>query len=139
MVGYFPAPEKLEAAVAKRFPRDAVAYLRENPVAGPMLNEYAYGGYLIWARRPNPEVFVDGRVDFYEYTGIFGDYLSITRVEPKTLLLLDKYNVQSCLVGREAPLATFLSALPDWEQVYADELSVVFLRKQVTDEPSPSS
>jgi hypothetical protein len=28
MVGYFPAPEKLEAVVAKRFPRDAVTYLR---------------------------------------------------------------------------------------------------------------
>jgi len=127
MVGYFPGPEKMEEVVAKRFPRDAVAYLQENPVPGPMLNHYAFGGYLIWARRPHPQVFVDGRVDFYEYSGVFGDYLNITRLAPNTLFLLRKYKVQACLLERSAPLATFLAALPEWEQVFSDEVSVVYV------------
>ena len=32
-----------------------------------MLNEYVYGGYLIWAAPENP-VFVDGRADIFEWT-----------------------------------------------------------------------
>ena len=134
MVAYFPGPEKLEATVAERFPRGAVEYLEENPVPGPMLNEYAYGGYLIWARRPNPQVFVDGRVDFYEYMGVFGDYLSMTRLASNTQFLLLKYDVQACLLERDAPLTTLLSALPEWERVYADEVSTIFVRRPKTDE-----
>ncbi len=129
LVGFFPSKQKLERMVAQRYPREAVEYLRQHPVPGPLLNEYGWGGYLIWSLSPEPQVFIDGRADIYEYAGVFSDYLHMTRLERDALFLLRKYGVKACLLSREAPLATLLAALPEWERVYGDELSILFVRK----------
>jgi hypothetical protein len=50
-----------------------------------------------------------------------------------------KYRIQECLVERDSPLATFLSALPDWERVYTDRVSALFLRKPYLQTPHPVS
>jgi hypothetical protein len=130
LVAFFPSDRKLQRLAEERYPLKAVEYLRSHPVSGPMLNEYGWGGYLIWALSPQHKVFIDGRADIYEYAGVLSDYLSIVRLEPRTLTLLRTYGVESCLIQRKAPLGTLLAALPDWEQVYADDVSVLFVRKQ---------
>jgi hypothetical protein len=38
-----------------------------------MLNDYAFGGYLIWAAPEHP-VFVDAHADVFEWTAILGDF-----------------------------------------------------------------
>lgn len=130
LVVFFPSNRKLERLAEERYPLKAVEYLRSHPVRGPMLNEYGWGGYMIWALSPKHKVFIDGRADIYEYAGVLTDYLSIVRLEPRTLALLRAYRIESCLIPRKAPLGTLLAALPDWEQVYADDVSVLFVRKQ---------
>jgi len=130
LVAFFPSDRQLKKLAEERFPLKAVEYLRSHPVRGPMLNEYGWGGYMIWALSPEHKVFIDGRADIYEYAGVLRDYLDIVRLEPRTLPLLRTYGIQSCLIQRKAPLATLLAALPDWEQVYADDVSVLFVRKQ---------
>ena len=130
LVAFFPSDREQQRLAGEHFPLKAVEYLRSHPVRGPMLNEYGWGGYLIWALSPQHKVFIDGRADIYEYAGVFQDYLSIIRLDPPTLRLLRKYGIESCLIQRKAPLATLLAALPDWEQVYADDVSVLFVRKQ---------
>jgi len=112
------------------YPRQAVEYLREHPVAGPMFNEYGWGGYLIWKLGPEHKVFIDGRADIYEYAGVLSDYLRISQLDPDTLFLLRKYEVEGCLLERKAPLATLLAALPDWERVYSDKVSTLFVHKR---------
>ena len=131
LVVFFPSKRKLERLAEERYPLKAVEYLRSHPVRGPMLNEYGWGGYMIWALSPKHKVFIDGRADIYEYAGVLTDYLSIVRLEPRTLALLRAYRIESCLIPRKAPLGTLLAALPDWEQVYADDVSVLFVRKQM--------
>jgi hypothetical protein len=129
LVVFFPSDRKLERLAEERYPLKAVAYLRSHPVRGPMLNEYGWGGYMIWALTPKHKVFIDGRADIYEYAGVLTDYLSIVRLEPRTLALLRTYGIESCLIPRKASLATLLAVLPDWEQVYADDVSVLFVRR----------
>jgi len=114
---------------AEKYPREALAYLRAHPVRGPMLNEYGWGGYLIWASGPEHKVFIDGRADIYEYAGVLSDYMRITLMDPEALRLLRKYGIETCLVTRKAPLATLLSALPDWERIYSDELAALYVHK----------
>lgn len=130
LVGLFPSDKDLGQMVDKVYPRQAVEYLREHPVAGPMFNEYGWGGYLIWKLGPEHKVFIDGRADIYEYAGVLSDYLRIARLDADTLFLLRKYDVQACLLERKAPLATLLAALPDWERVYTDKLSALYVRKR---------
>jgi len=125
----FPSSGRIEKMAAEQYPREAVAYLRAHPVRGPMLNEYGWGGYLIWAFGPEHKVFIDGRADIYEYAGVLSDYMKITLMDPEAVRLLRKYGIESCLVTRKAPLATLLSALPDWERIYSDELAALYVHK----------
>jgi len=130
MVWFFPSSNALRQTVLRNYPERAVAYLRQNPVPGPMFNEYGWGGYLIWSRRPHAQVFIDGRADIYEYGGVLKDYMSISLLEPATQTLLRKYGINSCLIQRDAPLGTLLAGLPDWQRAYADDVSALYVRKE---------
>ena len=129
---FFPTNSQLEAEAGEFYPTSAVRYLKDHPAPQPMLNEYSYGGYLIWSFHGRRPVFIDGRADIYESAGILTDYLRIMGLDPETLALLQKYNIQSCFIGRDAALATLLDALPEWKRVYEDKISVLFVRTPVS-------
>ncbi|MGH9682734.1 MAG: hypothetical protein ACRD4S_03865 [Candidatus Acidiferrales bacterium] len=128
-VHYFPSTARLEQEVEKSFPVHAVAYLNAHPVPSPMFNEYGLGGYLVWARGPEHKVFVDGRSELYEWGGALGDYFHITYLEPGALQVMKAYGIQSCLLLRAQPLATMLSASPEWQRVYSDNLTALYVRR----------
>ena len=130
IVRYFPSRHDLEQAVARTFPQGAVEYLRQHPAPGPMFNELRWGGYLPYRLGRQQRVFIDGRLDLYQYRGVFPDYLHITRLEPDAPRLLRKYNIQACLTTPAIPLVTFLQASPEWDKVFEDDVSVLFVRKQ---------
>lgn len=131
VVAFFPTPQAIEQLVARHYPVGATEYLRQHSASGNLLNEYSWGGYLIWALGPERPVFIDGRADLYEYGGVLADYLGMTRLAPDTLRLLEKYHVQVCLLRQDAPLATLLRAMPNWESAYSDPLSIVLVRKGI--------
>jgi len=126
---FFPSRAQLESRVEEHWPVKAVQYLEQNPPPLPMFNNYSYGGYLIYKLDGRNKVFIDGRTDIYDQVGVLADYGSISRVEPIALHLLDVYSVQSCLIERNEALGTLLTASPRWQKVYADDQSVLFLRK----------
>ena len=130
VIHYFPSDAQLEADVAQQFPAAAVSYLDRHPVLEPMYNTYGFGGYLVWTRAPQHKIFIDGRGDLYERGGLLADYLHIADVTPAALILLRQYGIQSCLIERDAALATLLSASPEWRRIYFDDLSVIFVRTQ---------
>lgn len=126
---YFPSRAKLDERVAEHFPVSAVEYLKKNPAPGPMFNNYGFGGYLVWALGPQQKVFIDGRGDVYERGGVLADYVHITHLRPASLAVLRGYGVKSCLVQRDEPLATLLSASPEWQRIYSDAQSALFTRR----------
>jgi hypothetical protein len=126
MVKYFPTRADIQHVVDQGFPVRAVEYLHQHHLPGPIFNNYAFGGYLVWS---NDKVFVDGRSDPYERGGALADYLFISHVKPGALTVLKAYGVQTCLLERDEPLATLLSAVPEWQRVYADDKSVLFVKR----------
>jgi hypothetical protein len=129
ILGFFPAEQELSESVARQYPQEAVNYIVQHKVSGPMLNEYGWGGYLIWALGSKHKVFIDGRADIYEYGGVLSDYMNITSLRPGALSVLSKYGVRSCLLQRDAPLAVVLAALPGWDRVYTDSVSALFVSR----------
>ncbi len=123
---YFPSKAFLDKKVADNFPVKAVEYLQQHTVPGPMFDDYGFGGYLVWSGRT---VFIDGRSELYEQGGVLEDYLYIAALKPGALRVLQNYGIKSCLLDRNAPLTTVLSALPDWQKVYSDETSALFVRR----------
>jgi hypothetical protein len=126
---FLPSRQDLEQEAASKYPTRAVDWLREHPVPGPMLNPYGWGGYLMWRWGPQHRLFIDGRSQLYEESGVFRDYLRMTGLDRDTLLLTHKYGLKACLLERQSPLATLLNELPEWERIYQDELSAIFVCK----------
>lgn len=134
MVRHFPTRAEIQQVVDRSFPVHAVEYLHQHHLPGPLFNNYAFGGYLVWS---NEKVFVDGRSDPYERGGALADYLFISHVKPGALTILNAYGVQTCLLERDEPLATLLAAVPEWQRVYGDDKNVLFVRRN-TAAPAPA-
>lgn len=129
VIGFFPSRAALESIMEQKWPVRAVEYLRQHPAPKPMLNSYEYGGYLIWQMSDVNKVFIDGRADIYVRTGVFLDDLNIARLDFTAPFLLNAYNIQSVLIGRHETLMTLLDASPEWQKVYGDPLSVLYVRR----------
>lgn len=128
----FPSRPNLAAQTAKVSPVRAVDYIQAHHLTGNMLNEYVYGGYLIWAAPEHP-VFVDGRGDVFEWTGVLHDYVQWEMLQTDPKVLLSKYNIGFCLLARSSAMTRVMQLLPGWQQVYSSKKSVIFVRK---DRPS---
>jgi hypothetical protein len=135
MACFFPSRSDYARIVETSFPVAAAQYLNTHPVPGPMYNKYAFGGYLIFARGPEHKVFIDGRSEVYERAGVLSDDFQLINLHPGSLAVLQKYNIQSCLLSPGDALATVLAALPEWRKVYADETSVLFVRREGDAQP----
>jgi hypothetical protein len=123
----FPSSRELTEQVDKGNPVKALSFIRHSALSGRMLNDYNYGGYLIWAA-PERKVFADGRGDVYEWTGVLRDYMKFATVHEDPRLLLNKYRIDYCLLNRDAAMSRVMGLLPGWKSVYSDDMSVVFVR-----------
>jgi len=130
IVKFLPSESALRQKMAHQEPVAAVRFLNSHPGLGPTFNSFFWGGYLILDRAPEHKVFIDGRLDIYEYTGVMSDYLAITGIQPDVDFLLNKYHVRSCLLKRGSPLATFLLNTPGWKEVYQDQMSIILARNR---------
>ena len=126
MAWFRPTTTGVDEAIEARFPVGAISYLRHHSVPGPMFDTYGFGGYLVWS---GYRVFIDGRSELYEAGGVLADYLHIANLKPGAFALLKTYRVKSVLMQQDAPLATALAVMPEWEKVYSDETSVLFVRR----------
>ncbi|MBI5635029.1 MAG: hypothetical protein HZA15_16290 [Nitrospirae bacterium] len=111
------------------FPQQAVKFLKVNNPQGHMFNLFEWGGYLQW-HLPEKKTFIDSRA---LRLAVYEDYDAIIAPSPVRPLwrdLLDTYRIDIILIsGVRSELVYMLLKDPDWEPVYADQISVIFLRK----------
>jgi hypothetical protein len=101
-------------------PTAAVAFVQQQHVAGPVFNDYEFGGYLIFS---GIAPFIDGRADMY------GDAFLRRYAEVAALPdMLDQYRIVWTLLERHDPRVALLDRLPDWQRIYGDDVAVVHRR-----------
>ena len=106
-------------------PTPALAAARQAGLTGPVLNDYDFGGYLIFEGVP---VFVDGRIDLYG-DDFMRDYAAALAAEGDALpRLLDRYHVGWTLLKPGENAVAALDRAPGWGRVYADASTVVHRR-----------
>jgi hypothetical protein len=94
--------------------------------AGPVLNDYAFGGYLIFTGIPT---FIDGRSELFGGPFIARYNRDIALADLGDFLeLLDQYKFGATLLTPETPAVALLDRLPDWQRVYSDNVAVVHKR-----------
>jgi hypothetical protein len=91
--------------------------------AGPVLNDYSFGGYLIYAGIPT---FIDGRGELYggQFVARYNRDVSLADLRD-FLKLLDQYKIGATLLAPDTPAVALLDRLPDWQRVYSDDVAVV--------------
>jgi hypothetical protein len=122
-----PSPLEIQRQIRKASPTGAVDYVRRAGLSGPMLNEYVFGDYLIWAL-PEHKVFIDGRGDVYDWTGVFPVFARWATLAEDPDILLEKYKIRFCLLSKDSPMARVLPHLVGWQKVYSDDVATVFVR-----------
>jgi hypothetical protein len=137
LIHFWPTSPQLQQSLDQEYPTQAVQYLKAHPLQGPMLNFYLWGGYLGWNDN-DLKVFIDSRVDIFEYEGVFKDYLDLLGVRHANEVF-DKYKIRYVLLPKdeaanEALLRYWMEHDPAWTVRYSDSVSVLFERKNAASE-----
>jgi hypothetical protein len=127
MFWVWPGAAGIQQQIRNANPAGAVEFIQRQALPGPMLNDYGFGGYLIWSL-PQQKVFIDGRGDLYDPAGILAEYGRWATVAEDPNLLLNKYHIRLCLLSKSAPMAHVLPHLPGWRTAYSDDLAIIFAR-----------
>jgi hypothetical protein len=114
---------------ARRMPVDAVSFVAQSGVRGPVLSPDYWGGYLIYRLYPRNKVVIDDRHDFYGEP-FLRSYLTMMHVEPGWEDFF-KWRTSCLVLPRSAALSVVLSKTPEWKPVHSDDLAIVFVRSQV--------
>lgn len=117
---------RLASDAAEGLPVNAAAFVLRQNFAGPLFNDFNWGGYLIWAL-PQLPVSMDGRTNVYG--GVRTERSIATwRCLPgwNTDPDLNAANVVIGSVG--APLSSALEDDPQYRLVYQDAIAVVFIK-----------
>src|SRR5437016_1284045 len=128
VVHYWPSSSEMEKSVSEKYPTRAISFLKAHPPNGRVLNFYMWGGYLGWNDREF-KVFIDSRVDIFEYAGVLKDYLDMLELE-RSKAVLANYDMRYVLFPhrgeyRESPLTFTLQHDPEWKTIYSDDLTIL--------------
>jgi len=135
VIRYWPHERDLQVSVDNAYPTAALAYLHDHAAPAQLLNFYTWGGYLPW-KEPSIKIFLDSRVDIFEYEGALKDYLDLLELnEPDRILA--KYKVRSVIFPPGEPLTYVLRHDPGWKETYHDNVCVLF-EKLEPDRSQPS-
>jgi hypothetical protein len=119
----FPSEDRLKDDLAKKFPVDALAFVKAEKVQSPIFNLYVWGGYIAW-HDPATKTFIDGRADIYEYSGVLRDYLDVVSLQ-NSLQILEKYGVRTVMFPPQDPLCYLLRQNPEWKTAYSDSVCLI--------------
>lgn len=123
----YPSEAKLQEDMSNAFPTKSIQFLRSNNIRENVLTHFMWGGYL---ERYYPElpVFVDSRVDIFEYNGTLKDYLDLIGLK-EPLAILDKRHIEYVYFKPSDHLVYLLKHTGQWDVMYEDATSILLRRR----------
>jgi hypothetical protein len=118
---------RLATELAKSMPVHAVDAVKVKGYAGPLYNDYNWGGYLIWALRM--PVSIDGRAAFY------GDQrldrsIATWNAEPDWSTDAQLTSAGLVIGSAKAALTQIMRMDPRFQLVYEDQVATVFVARR---------
>jgi hypothetical protein len=114
------------------YPIGAVNFLKDNSVQGNVFNLYEWGGYLSF-NLPEKKIFIDGKgVEGGDY--FFDAYIYLINGGLEYNEYFEKFNINFLVIrpsftfGSHIPLIDRLYDDDNWQLIYADENSLIFIK-----------
>jgi len=118
------------------YPDKAIEFIRKNQVSGNMYNSGEFGGYLAWKCYPERKIFFFNDPVLFEdlIDSIYQSPLRSEASKPSNFAgLFEKFNINYILKSYQTPaLETYYIQRGDWELVYWDERTLVYLKDNET-------
>jgi hypothetical protein len=108
------------------FPVQAMNWLEAHPQDGRMLNEFNWGGYILYRSWPQQLVFLDSQSDFYG-EAFMKKYEQIISARGDWASLLRNYQVDWVIIPPDLPLSKELTK-QGWKTAYQDQTAVILVR-----------
>jgi hypothetical protein len=111
------------------YPSTSMRYLERHDLLGKhLLTTDAAAGYVILDYAPQQKVFIDDRYDMYP-TSVIYDYFDLAAAKPSWSRILDKYDVDVIIWGKDTALASLLNQSDGWQRVHTDTTDAVWVRR----------
>jgi len=107
-------------------PKAAIDFVQSKNITGHVFNDYGFGGFLIFSGIPT---FVDGRaLPFGDaFLHRYFDAMNLVDIDD-AFQLLDDYKISWIILNPNEPFAKAIARSANWDKVYTDEYSVVFVQ-----------
>ena len=129
VLGVYRAWAEQNKTEVEQFPAAATDFINAQKLPQPILNDYDWGGYIIWRLYPDYKVYIDGRADVYGEQ-ILTSFFNTYEGRPGWSELLDRDGIQTVVIKPNVPLASLLRVTSSsWTSIYEDKQAVIFIRK----------
>lgn len=110
-----------------RLPQGALRFLSQKKLQGPVFNDIAFGGALIW-RLPEHKVFIDGRTAYLYPPESLREAWQAQYQPEAFSRLSERHGFQWAVVAARPDTAAArpLAASPDWVMLYVDDTAAVY-------------
>jgi hypothetical protein len=113
------------------YPVDAATLYEEQYADLRLFNTYDWGGYLIYRFRGDPQIFIDGRADTYP-NELLEQYFHMVDGDAGWDAMMNQYDIDVIVVRPIDGLTQAIEGHPDWELIYQDTYSNMYLRRSAT-------
>jgi hypothetical protein len=90
----------------------------------PVLNDYSFGGYLIYR---GISVFIDGRADMYG-DGFMARYDTLMHDDASLIATLAERRIGWTILSTGSSAVSIMDTAPGWHRLYGDDVAVVHVR-----------
>jgi hypothetical protein len=112
------------------YPTAALEYVRKHKLTGKIVTEFHWGEYLLWHLHPQCLIVLDGRYETVYPEKVVRPYMDFIAGREGWQRFLEEYPPDMILIENNSKLAKFLRERQDWQEVFADQGSILFLRQE---------
>jgi hypothetical protein len=113
---------------APGYPSDAVSFMNSHDLAGNVLADYGWGGFVIWHGGPGTKVFIDSRYDLGYPPSVIADCLAMDRSKAGAAHTLDAYPTDFVLTNSRGRVANVMDSQRNWLLIYRDPNASLYAR-----------
>lgn len=113
-------------------PAAAINYIMQNHVGERLLNDYDFGGRIIYESKGTIPIFIDGRANSVYSEEALSDYIKFLTLEDGWQNVIAKYNVNIMLLKNGRDFVKYHKKglyNDEWKEVYNDDVASVYIRK----------